>query len=93
MFKPKGLNRNYLQLPEFKVNIARQVKQRQNLSKNFSSKKWRKNTKVLAEAKKFKDFIAHEPIHHKTSIGRNPSKCKMNKQKRRQFKAYKGQGK
>ena len=32
-------------------------------------------------AKKFKDFIAHEPIHHKTSIGRNPSKCKMNKQK------------
>ena len=53
MFKPKGLNRNYLQLPEFKINIARQVKQRQNLSKNFSNKKWRKNTKVLAEAKKF----------------------------------------
>ena len=47
MFKPKGINRNYLQLPEFKVNIARQVKQRQNLSKNFSNKKWRKNTKVL----------------------------------------------
>jgi hypothetical protein len=44
-------------------------------------------------ARKFKDFIAHEPVHHKTSIGRNPSKCKMNKHKRRQFKAYKGQGK
>jgi len=44
-------------------------------------------------ARKFKDFIAHEPIHHKTSIGRNPSKCKMNKHKRRQFKKYVGQGK
>ena len=30
-------------------------------------------------AKKFKDFIAHEPVFHKTSIGRNPSKAKMNK--------------
>ena len=44
-------------------------------------------------ARKFKDFIAHEPIHHKTSFGRNPSKCKMNKHKRRQFKKYNGQGK
>ena len=42
---------------------------------------------------KFKNFIAHEPIHHKTSIGRNPSKCKMNKSKRRSFKKYNGQGK
>ena len=36
--------------------------------------------------------IAHEPIFHKTSIGRNPSTCKMNKSKRRQFKKYNGQG-
>ena len=37
--------------------------------------------------------IAHEPTFHKTSIGRNPSKAKMNKSKRRSFKPYKGQGK
>jgi len=37
--------------------------------------------------------IAHEPIFHKTSIGRNPSLCKMNKSKRRSFKKYRGQGK
>jgi hypothetical protein len=36
--------------------------------------------------------IEHEPVFHKTSIGRNPSKCKMNKHKRRQFKKYNGQG-
>ena len=44
-------------------------------------------------AKKFKDFIAHEPVHHKTSIGRHPSLTKMNKSKRRSWKAYNGQGK
>ena len=44
-------------------------------------------------AKKFKNFEAHEPVYHKTSIGRNPSKQKMNKHKRRSFKAYRGQGK
>ena len=43
-------------------------------------------------AKKFKNFEAHEPVNHKTSIGRNPSKQKMNKHKRRSFKAYRGQG-
>ena len=53
MFKSKGLNRNYLQHTPFKVNIARQVKQKKDLSKNFSNKKWRKNTKLLAEARKF----------------------------------------
>ena len=37
--------------------------------------------------------IAHETIFKKTSIGRNPSTCKMNKHKRRQFKKYNGQGK
>ena len=37
--------------------------------------------------------IAYEPTFHKTSIGRNPSKAKMNKHKRRMFKKYRGQGK
>jgi|TARA_R100001015_G_C4469567_1_gene53718 hypothetical protein len=37
--------------------------------------------------------IKHEPIFHKTSIGRNPSKTKMNKSKRRSWKKYRGQGK
>jgi hypothetical protein len=36
--------------------------------------------------------VAHVPVFHKTSIGRNPSKCKMNKSKRRSFKKYNGQG-
>ena len=44
-------------------------------------------------AKKFKDFVAHEPMFHKTSIGRNPSKAKMNKSRRRSWKKYRGQGK
>ena len=37
--------------------------------------------------------VIHEPVFHKTSIGRNPSKAKMNKHRRRQFKKYIGQGK
>ena len=37
--------------------------------------------------------IAHEPIFHKTNIGRNPSKAKMNKSRQRSFKKYRGQGK
>jgi len=47
-------------------------------------------------AKKSKGLYAkieHEPVFYKTSIGRKPSFCKMNKSKRRMFKAYKGQGK
>jgi len=44
-------------------------------------------------AKKFKNFEAHEPVHHKTSIGRYPSLTKMNKRKRKNFKKYRGQGK
>ena len=36
--------------------------------------------------------IVHEPTYHKTSIGSRPSKCKMNKHKRRSYKAYRGQG-
>ena len=47
----------------------------------------------MAKAKGLYVKVAHEPIFHKTSIGRNPSKAKMNKSKRRSFKAYKGQGK
>ena len=44
-------------------------------------------------AKKFKDHVAHEPVFHKTSIGRRPSLQKMNKKKRKSFKPYRGQGK
>ena len=36
--------------------------------------------------------VEHEPVFRKTSIGRNPSKTKMNKHKRRSFKKYRGQG-
>jgi hypothetical protein len=43
-------------------------------------------------AKKFKDHVAHEPVHHKTSLGRRPSLQKMNKHKRRSYKPYRGQG-
>jgi len=35
----------------------------------------------------------HEKTFSKTSIGRNPSLCKMNKSKRRSFKQNRGQGK
>tara|TARA_R100001079_G_C4344081_1_gene108213 strand:+ start:404 stop:556 length:153 start_codon:yes stop_codon:yes gene_type:complete len=37
--------------------------------------------------------ITHEPTFHKTNIGRNPSKTKMNKSRRRSYKKYRGQGK
>ena len=46
----------------------------------------------MAKAKGLYAKVAHEPIFHKTNIGRNPSKCKMNKHKRRSFKKYRGQG-
>ena len=46
----------------------------------------------MKKAKGLYAKIAHEPIFHKTSIGRNPSLCKMNKSKRRMFKKYRGQG-
>ena len=36
--------------------------------------------------------VAHVPVFHTTSIGRNPSLCKMNKKKRKNFKKYIGQG-
>ena len=47
---------------------------------------------MAKKAKSLYTKIAHEPVFHKTSIGRNPSKCKMNKHKRRSFKKYRGQG-
>ena len=43
-------------------------------------------------AKKFKDQVSHEPIFNKTNIGRYPSLCKMNKNKRKTWKKYRGQG-
>jgi hypothetical protein len=46
-------------------------------------------------AKKAKGLYAkveHEPIFHKTSIGRKPSLTKMNKDTRRSYKKYRGQG-
>lgn len=46
----------------------------------------------MAKAKGLWNKAPHEPVFHKTSIGRNPSKCKMNKSKRRSFKKYRGQG-
>ncbi len=36
--------------------------------------------------------IAYEPTFHKTSIGRNPSKTKMNKHKRRMMGKSKNRG-
>ena len=48
--------------------------------------------KMAKKSKGLYAKIEHEPVFHKTSIGRNPSTCKMNKHKRRQFKKYNGQG-
>ena len=36
--------------------------------------------------------ISYEPVFHKTSIGRNPSKAKMNKHKRRMMGKSKNRG-
>ena len=46
----------------------------------------------MAKVKGLYAKVAHEPVFHKTSIGRNPSLFKMNKSKRRMFKKYRGQG-
>ena len=43
--------------------------------------------------KLFKSVTAHEPTKKGTSLGRKPITSSMNKAKRRQFKAYRGQGK
>ncbi len=44
-------------------------------------------------AKKFKDFVQHEPIRKGSSQGRKPNTSTMNKHKRRNYKKYRGQGK
>ena len=46
----------------------------------------------MAKIKGFLNKSVHEPIFHKTSIGRRPSLQKMNKNKRRSHKPYRGQG-
>ena len=46
----------------------------------------------MAKIKGFLNKVAHEPVFHKTNIGRNPSKAKMNKSRRRSFKKSRGQG-
>lgn len=43
-------------------------------------------------AKLFRTVSAHEPVKHGTSIGRKPIFSTMNKNKRRSFKKYRGQG-
>jgi len=47
----------------------------------------------MAKIKGFLNKAPHDAVFHKTSIGRHPSKCKMNKSKRRSWKKYRGQGK
>jgi len=47
----------------------------------------------MAKIKGFLNKLPHEAVFHKTNIGRNPSKAKMNKSRRRSFKKYRGQGK
>ena len=47
----------------------------------------------MAKAKGLYAKIPHDPVFHKTSIGRKPSLTKMNKSRRRSFKKYRGQGK
>ena len=43
-------------------------------------------------AKLFRSVSAHEPKKHGTTIGRKPIFSTMNKNKRRSFKKYRGQG-
>ena len=44
-------------------------------------------------ARRWKSYREHEAVHHGTSIGRNPKFSSMNKNKRRNYKKYRGQGK
>ena len=46
----------------------------------------------MAKIKGFLNKVAHEPIFHKTSIGRRPSPTMQNKSTRRSTKKYRGQG-
>ena len=38
-------------------------------------------------AKKFKNYEAHEPVHHKTSIGRKPSKEEQSQETKKNEKS------
>ncbi len=53
LFKPKGLNRNYLQTRPFKVNIKKQLDNQKKFSKDLKSKKFRQNTKIKEYTKRF----------------------------------------
>jgi hypothetical protein len=44
-------------------------------------------------AKKWKSYHEHEAIHKGTSIGRHPITSTMNKNRKKSFKKYRGQGK
>ena len=44
-------------------------------------------------ARLFRSVTVHEPKKHGTTIGRKPITSTMNKNKRRSFKKYRGQGK
>jgi len=46
----------------------------------------------MAKIKGLLNKAVHEPIFHKTSMGRRPSLQKMNKHKRRTYKPYRAQG-
>ena len=44
-------------------------------------------------AKMYSNTKVHEPTYKGTSMGKKPITSTMNKQKRRSFKKYRGQGK
>ena len=46
----------------------------------------------MARAKGLYAKVAHVPIRHGSSQGRRPNTSTMNKNKRRSFKKYRGQG-
>ena len=58
----------------------------EKLNNTYKEKGEHKKAKLLYSK------VEHEPVFHKTSIGRNPSLCKMKKHKRRMYKKYRGQG-
>ena len=71
--------------------IANSAKFRKDLDKATKHSN-RSFNQMAKKAKGLYAKVEHQPIFHKTSIGRNPSLCKMNKHKRRSYKKYRGQG-
>jgi hypothetical protein len=53
LFKPKGLNRNYLQNKPFSINIKKQLDNQKKFSTDLKSKKFRQNTKIKEYTKRF----------------------------------------